>query len=153
RRAREWELPAPMRCRVLGDAQYRIDERAVRLLALGGAAETELRTLIGFLFADEASLRARVSDLPALTAVMTPGVWLVLLRETLIDECGKKGLYPSSVEVDEHGGVVPNEQMTAASLATWSAATDKHVAIDPDRGRVRFVDAPADVASFRVSYF
>jgi hypothetical protein len=158
RRAREWELPARMRCRVLGDAQYQVDEAQVRALALGGAADAQLRTLIGVPFRDEASLRVRVQALPAVAALLTPGLWLKLVRGALIDECGKKALYPFSVAVDEPAAAappvtVPVESVTAASLAAWAVTTGKHLAIDPELGRCRFVDAaPLDPAAVRVAY-
>jgi len=160
RRAREWELPARMRCRVLGDAEYQLDEAQIRSLALGPAPEAQLRTLIGGRFGDEAALRLRVLALPAVSPLLTPGLWLKMLAGALIDDCGKKALYPVSVAVLEPASAAPHtptavpvENTTAANLKNWTVTTDKHLAIDPERGRFRFVDAAqAEPTKVRVSY-
>ncbi|MBZ4420180.1 hypothetical protein [Myxococcus sp. RHSTA-1-4] len=172
RRAREWELPAPMRCHVLGDARYQVDEQQVRVLldaGLGAAAAAELRTLIGIAFPDERSLRDQLRAMPTLQAELAPPppsprpLYRLLLRGALVEECGKRALLAHSVLVDEGGGLpMFPELAAAASLREWLstpridallASAPRHLAIDPERGRFQFLDVdPAAPELLRVSY-
>lgn len=165
RSAREWELPSPMRCRVLGDAQYVLTEPALlqlqaRLIGPGGltpaaaaAAVQALRPFRGARFPNEARLRTVASTI-GVAALLIPAVWNGLLADTLIEECGYRNLLPpgapnpnvgdASVLISTGAGVVPREQIVAGNLsAPGLVVTGKQWVIDPVLGRFRFVGSGA----------
>lgn len=153
--AAEWELPAPMRCRVLGHAVYVPGDRAIAALAdVPGMSEDrqdQLRRLRGVRLVGEAELRRALGTLPD-GAFFTGTVPLrAIRRELLVPDCGKAALIPASVEVATGGDAVPRERLAAGRLLGWSTtAPDRIAVIDPELGRLRFADAPA--APPRVSY-
>lgn len=147
RPAREWELPAPMRCRVLGHAEYVIDEALVQQLVaqgLAGGAADDLRTLRDVHFANEGRLRETLAALANGAALLAPGIYNSLLAGALVDDCGKHALLPNAVEVEQApGSAVPPERIAAGSLASWTAnAPGKRLVIDPQVGRFLFIGAP-----------
>jgi hypothetical protein len=161
--AKEWELPSPMRCRVLGDAEYVITETALiqlrlRLIGPGGlslaaaaAAVLALRPFRGALFPSENQLRTVASTI-GVAALLLPAVWNGFLADTLIEDCGKRALLPlgapssevgnASVWISTGAGVVPREQIVAGNLsAPGLVVVGKRWVIDPVLGRLRFVGA------------
>jgi hypothetical protein len=159
--AREWELPSPMRCRVLGDAEYLITEAALtllqpRLVALGGltpvaaaAAVDALRPFRRERFPDEDRMRTVVSTI-GVPAIFLPAIWNAFLADTLVEDCGKRALLPpgapdpavgdASVWISTPTGVVPRELIVAGNLSTPAlVAPGKLWAIDPVLGRLRFL--------------
>ncbi len=155
RAAREWELPAPIDCRLLGDAAYRIDEGIVLALvdefSLPAAQADDLRTLNGIRFNSESRLRARLIALPNAVALLAELVYQAILREAALPDCGKHALLPGSIVVEVDGAVIPPEQIASGSLADWAAVPfHKRAVIDPELGRVLILGpAPGTV---RVSY-
>jgi hypothetical protein len=161
RSASEWELPSPMRCRVLGDARFVLTEPVLiqlqaRLIGPGGltsvaaaAAVQALRRFRGALFPNEARLRTVASTI-GVAALLIPAVWNGLLADSLIEECGQRNLLPigapspdvgdASVLISTGGAVVPREQIVAGNLsAPGLVVTGKRWVIDPVLGRFRFV--------------
>ena len=163
RSAREWELPAPMRCRVLGDAEYMVTEAIVLDLVthagLSPAAAADLRKLRDIRFADEAQLAAALGALPNHTALLASTVYQALLRQALVEDCGKSALLPQPlppgsaerkplrVKTAAAPLGVARDVIAAGNLATWTAvAANKQLVIDPERGRLLFLGtAPAAV--------
>jgi hypothetical protein len=163
RSASEWELPAPMRCRVLGHAEYMVTEAIVLDMVahagLSPAAAADLRKLRDIRFADEARLATALGALPNHTALLASTVYQALLRQALIEDCGKSALLPQPLPpgsaerkplrvktaADPLG--VAREVIAAGNLATWTAvAANKQLVIDPERGRLLFLGtAPAAV--------
>ena len=152
RAAREWEVAGRMRCRVLGDADYLIDERVISGLqstvALPPAAAADLRRFSGVRFDGEAALRRAVESLPAAsaTAILGAATWNALRADALAADCGKAALIPAAVGIEPVAGTpVPRARIAAGSLESWStAATGVRVVVDPERGRMRFIGvAPA----------
>ena len=145
--AREWELPNPIRCRLLSDAGYLIGEATVQALVtnegLPQAAAADLRTLRGYRFASETRLRETIASLPNGAPILAVAVFEALLRDALVLDCGKAALLPNAVFVEETpGNAVPTELIAAGNLGTWSAnAPDKRLVIDPERGRLLFMGA------------
>ena len=162
--AREWEVPAPIACRLLSDARYRLTEAVVRTLVdvhgLPSAAAAELRPLREVLFRDEAALRRRLTDLPSAAVLTAPAMFAAVMGEALVPECGKAALVPrdlpgdGSVSVEETPGtLVPREMLGAGRLDGWtSAATDRRVVVHPELGRLLFVGPAPDPSLVRVSY-
>jgi hypothetical protein len=163
--AREWELPSPMRCRVLGDAQFRITEAALTLLeprlvaagltqAAAAAACDALRPFRNARFPSEERLRIVVATIGVPT-ILTAGIWNAFLKDTLVEDCGKRALLPpgapnlavgdSSVWISTvAGGVAVRERVTAGNLATGAlTAAGKRWIIDPVLGRLKFLGAGA----------
>lgn len=159
RKAREWELPAPIRCRLLGHSVYEIEERVVRALVtqtgLSAAAADELRTLVNVRFDNEPRLRETLASMAHAADFLTAGRWLLLLRDSLVPDCGKAGLMPSAVNVTEAPDErVPVAAVVSGDLSDFSAsAPDRHLVIDAERGRGLFLGvAPEGPVTVEYSY-
>ncbi|SHN40787.1 hypothetical protein [Chitinophaga sp. CF418] len=172
--ALEWELPAPMRCRLLAHAEYLISEAVVQRLVndhglLPGAA-ADLRSLRGWQFREEGRLLATLATLPTQADLLAPGIYVPLLRYAIIAACGKQALLPNALAV-EGGGITPDtgslavtlgappagiitaEFITAANLSNWAIGPgNKRLAIDPERGRLLWLDGAVDTDELTVSY-
>ena len=158
RSAREWELPAPMRCRLLSHAEYELTESIVQMLVddheLSDDAANELQTLCGVRFKSESRLRQRLETLDYHADFLEENVYLLMLQEAIIEDCGKKALLPNVVQVIAMApeGEVPRERIVAGNLSDWTAnAPGKRLVIDPEQGRFLFLsdEHPGDVT---VSY-
>lgn len=149
RRPREWELPAPIGCRLLGDTRFRVTEALVLDLAtnhgLSAAGQVDLRRLVGWDIPGEArflDVLARAASAAELTA---PAMRTRLVSGALADECGAAGLYPAALEVWVGGVAVPRNQVAAGDLSTWSVPAvppGKTLIVDPERGRMMFPGGP-----------
>jgi hypothetical protein len=159
RSAREWELPAPIRCRVLGHAEYLITEATVLQLIISPgltiAAAADLRKLRGELFVSESRLHNALAVLPTSVELLGSLVHPVLLKLALISDCGKSALLPKSVRVESPPGTeVAKELIVSGNLSAWTAtAAGKELVIDPERGRMRFTGAAPPAATPRVGYY
>ncbi len=157
RSAREWELPMPMRCRVLGHAEYLVTEAVVLDLitnaGLSNAAAADLRKLRDILFPSEQRLRAALSALPSSAALLAPPVYQRMIQQALVQDCGKSVLLPSfvapgslepkSVQVRAGGAVVPSDRTVSGNLSLFAAAApNKRLVIDPELGRFLFLGVP-----------
>ena len=166
--AREWELPAPMNCRVLNHAEYLITEAALfslrpSLINPGGlngpdadSAIAELGRLRKMRFPTEARLRTLTGLItPAFAAALQgEAVWEEFLRQTLVADCGKRALLPvGGVDTDTSnasvyvsvGHVIPaRENVVAGNLAAWAlTVAQRDWVIDPVRGRLLWVGVGA----------
>src|SRR5438034_8673028 len=147
---REWETPAPIRCRLLGDTQFLITDGVVaELIALGisNTAASGLRKLVGFQLDSEAALHNAIATLASSAELSADPARTGLLRLALIQECGKSALLtsfvppastlPKSIRVAVGGAEVSSERIAAGSLQPWTTtAPDKDLVIDPARGRM-----------------
>jgi len=166
RSALEWELPAPMRCRVLGHAEYLLTEALVLFLiataGLTNAAANDLRKLRNIRFPSEDGLRKALSALTSSAALLAPAVYQPLLEQALVHDCGKSVLLPSyvppgnlafkSLRVNSAGVDVPSDRIVSGNLSAWTAlAPNKRLLIDPERGRGLFLGAVP--GALRVDYY
>jgi hypothetical protein len=156
RPAREWEVPAPIRCRLLNDAVYEIDEAVVLRLeddgVLDAAHAAELRTLRGTRYSGEARLRRTLATLPSGADFLDPAVLRPLLAASMVEECGKAALLPAALRVEVGGATVPPEEVAAGGLDGWTTpATGPTVVVDPERGRLLFAGGALG-APVRVTY-
>ena len=166
RSALEWELPAPMRCRVLGHAEYIVTEAVVLFLVanvgLVIAAANDLRKLRDIRFPSEDGLRKALSALATSAALLAPAVYQPLLEQALVQDCGKSVLLPSyvppgslaskSLRVNSAGADVPSDRIVSGNLSAWTAtAPNKRLVIDPERGRGLFLGAVP--GALRVDYY
>jgi hypothetical protein len=162
--ALEWELPAPIRCRLLGDAEYLITQAVVDKifadpappLVLSADQQTELAKLYNQPFEDEGSLRAVFNGYPHLKLLITPvttSFFFLLLKYALVT-CGKKQLLPVaiSVECNAYPNGVPVEQTTAANLMQ-APPTDKALEVDPVNGLFFFTVPATDAGNALVHYY
>jgi len=110
--AKEWEVPSPMRCRVLNHSELLITEQALALirprLLAAGLTGAQANAVLAFL---RRFLRQRISserrlfeisnalfNTPALmNALQSPDVWNELLVDSLLENCGKHALLPVGV--------------------------------------------------------
>jgi hypothetical protein len=158
RSAREWELPAPIHCRELGDAQFLIGEATVlQLLAspgLSAAAAADLRKLRELPLLTEIQLRAALAATSSSAELLSAAVYHALSRLSLVDNCGKNGLLQKSIVAESPPGVeVATELITAGNLATWAAAApSKDLVIDPELGRLLFIGAAPPAVTPMVGY-
>ena len=144
--ALEWELPVPMRCRILGHAEYVITDEVIGALrsetGLSAAHAATLQPYRDVRFRDESSMLTVLRSLPSapqLDPVLRPARYRVLLREALREDTGKHFLEPDFVAVTLQGsGVVPREATSSGSLDAPGAAPAlpaRTLIIDPERGR------------------
>lgn len=170
--ALEWELPAPIPCRLLGNAEYEINEEVVlKLIGVGlsaGAADT-LRTLSGLRFKNESSLSDSINTFasPFKAEILLPAKFTALLSVSLVQDCGKQALLPNA-KVDQtkplldtnsiivgfgspYSSIISVENITASNLASWTVKTNKALSVDAENGRFEFKNPPASNDIF-VSY-
>jgi hypothetical protein len=159
RSLREWEVPAPMECEVLGDEQFLISTELVASLqvnfALSAAAASDLATYVGVRFHDETRFRQFLQALPSHAEILGPVIWPELRERGLVADCGHAGLLPIAFEIESAPGLpVLSERIAAGNLANWTGApADRDAIVDPSRGRVLFLNgAPADDVEFRYFY-
>ncbi|MBD0255684.1 MAG: hypothetical protein ICV83_08185 [Cytophagales bacterium] len=167
----EWELPAPIPCRLLGHAEYRLDETIIRRLVsdqgLSATAADDLRTIANLRFKSETSLVNVIGTLAGRAEIQSPAIFLPLLALSLVPDCGKQALLPdagtlavsplesSSVVVEltaPANRIVSVENTTAAHLGSGSPLTGKELAIDAEMGRFRFATPPDPAQGVSVSY-
>jgi hypothetical protein len=144
RQSFEWELPSPMRCRLLGHAEFLIEDRdIIELVEDGVLTETladDLRELSDIHYMTEFRLRQAIGQLPASAVLLDATHYPAIQAATIIEKCGKNVLYPNAVSVYEDGVVVDKEQVVAGDLSDLqTASADKRVQVDPERGRLMFI--------------
>lgn len=162
--AQEWQLPAPMSCRVLNHAEYVITSAALLqlqplLISPGGlssaaaaATVAELGRFRDYRFPTEAQLRTVTGMIAPshAAALQVEAVWESFLRFTLVADCGKRALLPdggastdtsdASVYVNVGGAIPTRENVVAGNLAAWTVSvTQRDWVIDPARGRLLWV--------------
>jgi hypothetical protein len=167
--AQEWELAAPIRCRLLGDAEYVITQatlddikQANPVLAATPAQAADIAKFFGFTFYDEASLRAVFAGYPSLKGFVSPGAnnfFPLLLHYALVQTSGKYNLLANpdgsaiSVTVPSYPQGVPAEQTTAGNLSLAAPQTNEALVIDPVNGRFFFTDPATNVTGASVTYY
>jgi hypothetical protein len=158
--ARDWELPAPMTCRLLGAARYLITADLIDALisaGLSSSAADELARYVGVRFPHEARLRQTIASLDNAAAILAR--FDPLLAGAITPDSPKAHLIPTPIQPDPSAvavsqgpdsGAPPVEQqrITSGNLADWgvSLATlppEKRLVIDPERGRFWFPTPPA----------
>jgi len=152
-----WELPAPIACRLLGDAQFVITQAVIDTLVaapynLAAPAADDLRTICNYRIGSISRLKELLAALPSAAAQAIPNgpLWPVLQRLALVDDCGKANLLWR--DAGDTGSIVvktgalatpiPSEEISAANLDNWpDLVSDSTALIDPERGRLFFPNA------------
>ena len=144
--ALEWEMPAPIRCRLLAHAEYLIRAVDIQDLkdrhGLSDATKLELTKLTNWHFKNESQLQIALTTLgTGITKTATQKelfdpptpIYVPLLRLTLVEDCGKNALLPdvSKLHPTEFTpllpfglyvssplakDILPREQITAADI-------------------------------------
>jgi hypothetical protein len=158
---REWEIPAPISCRLLGAAHYQITAEVIDELVdlgLSQAAANELSRYLGVEFRSEARLRETVNSLPNAAAILA--LFDTLLGGSITVDSPKVYLIPSDIQRDPSAVAVAvgdeinsltleHQHIAAGNLEDWGASlgllpAEKILVIDPERGRFWFRALPAD---------
>ncbi len=178
---REWSLPLPISCSLLGDAHYLMDQQ-VRAWIMDEsrqgvpipsrdqrlAVANDLRRLEGELFTDAASLRRLLAGLPSAPILTQESLFAGLLLHGLVDECGSAALLPDetgdttmgaaslglSFTSVERPPMIPRHRSCSANLDDWSAAPPAGVewVVQPEKGRFLVNRGGNSFASLRVRY-
>lgn len=136
RSVREWEPPAPLTCRRLNAARFRLEQGDVP-----GDLIAELGAYAGLAYRTESAFRRTLSerlDAGQLTLHLSD-----LLEAALTQESPKFHLWPGavSIAVADNAGADPfrRHEVLGADLETWASGltleSDRRVLIDPARGR------------------
>ena len=159
--ALEWELPKPIRCRLLAHAEYNIkDEHVVDLIinhGLTAPAAAELRTVIGYIFKNETALNNTLANFTNAAELQSSPIYFPLLQLSIVADCGKNQLLPGSLSILQGSPLtdVPKEIITAAFLPdpAWNInATPKNIAIDAEQGRMKYLNGQVPGRNMCVMY-
>jgi hypothetical protein len=155
-----WEVPAPLSCRLMNHAEFRIEEELVQALSTAGIAQAgELRGLAGVRFRDERRLRDGLSLLPSAAVFLGAGIFDGILEGSLVEDCGKQALVP--LTADEEGAlwiaptgaaILPRARVVAGNLADVSlTVSGKDAIVHPERGRFKLLGPAPDPLGVRVA--
>lgn len=166
----EWELPAPIPCRLLAHAEYSFGEEIIQSLVTGGLsipAADELRQLSGLRFKNEVTMTNILDTFTNKAEILNPVNFMPLLALALVADCGKRVLLPdagtiltniketSSIIVgfeSPASTIVNTEFITAANLLSWSVASAKDLVIDAENGRFMFISTAVHRERPQVAY-
>ncbi|HEY0480556.1 MAG TPA: hypothetical protein VGD37_23730 [Kofleriaceae bacterium] len=159
RAALPWELPAPISCRLLDDAAFLLDDRAIAGLpvTVPAPALADLATIRHVRYASEARFVDQLGRLPQAATLVSATV-LPAILEAALQPGGHAALLPivppSGPTVRPAFATVPAVRpslIVGANLDTWSAtAPGKRLAVSPERGRIVALDPAASPT--QVSY-
>lgn len=156
----EWDVAGPIRCRLLGHAEYVITDAVLAEVDdIDALALAELATMKGLRFRDETRLRT------TLAAAANGGIFLLaanyyrILATALTDDSAKATLVRDAralmLAITDDSGQIPHERMVAGDLSNWnlSVYAGKTVAVDPVRGRFWFPGgAPEGIVAPKYHY-
>lgn len=159
RSPREWELPAPISCRLLGEARYMITAELIDdlvKLGLSQPAAEELTHYVGSLFRNEARLRETIESLDESAAILE--LFDSLLAGALTEDSPKAHLLTNPIQTDRsavavakgsdiNAPTIEHQQIAPGNLDDWGASLgmlspEKILVIDPERGRFWFPTSP-----------
>jgi hypothetical protein len=168
--AAEAELPAPIPCRLLGNAEYFITESSIqKLLGLSVAAQNELGKIADLKFKNEISLLNAIRSFPAAVSaeILSNAFLQPLFALSLSIDCGKSILLPDAeanllkpldensilVGTNSPDSIFTTEKITAANLTIFPATIDKDLAIDAEKGRFMLKNALIDQTIFTAYHY
>jgi hypothetical protein len=140
---REWDLPAPIPCRLLADAEYVVTETLIRdlegSLGVPTSAGDRLRTMRGVRFSHETRLREAILSLNE-PSLIDKAVYDEILSRSIVSDCAKAALLDRAITVaDTPNTPVSPASITSGDLSKWPIKDPgKRLVIDPERGRLQF---------------
>ena len=146
-RAKEWELPAPISCRLLNNQEYEISEKDIVELNLGQLAIVEgLKSIVGIEYPTKRILKTWVKSLPGGNSFINNLTrWHGLLNKSIIEDCGKSQLLPNAISIfspDEF----PKEKVTSSRLSKEAKVPSEYkIVLDPEKGEFILRKEPDDV--------
>jgi hypothetical protein len=143
RPAREWEVAAPIPCRLLNAANYQL-----RAEDVPAGIEGPLTPLVGQLVRGATRLRATLAAL--LGGPPTPDQMVEILAAAITADSPKRNLVPSAVALaisaDSSAAPLKPELILAGDLGSWGMGVvlppEARAVVDPVRGRVLLTSAP-----------
>jgi hypothetical protein len=167
---REWELPAPIPCRLLGEARYMLTAELIDELVKQGLSQPaadELSRYVSVLFRNEARLRETVESLDEFVDIVNH--FDEVLAGAITEDSPKAHLIPTEIQSDPSAvavskgpdikaPVIEHQQIAAGNLEDWGASlgmlsSEKIVVIDPERGRFWFPTQPTENVWVPVYYY
>lgn len=147
--ASETEMPAPMRCRLLGHEEFFIDEALVQTLvtdhSLNPDAANDLRNFTNHRIRNRERLRVCLNSTQRRLELLDLTKYVPLLKGALVKNCGKSRLYALDEEdeasVYVRSGItnklIPVSLIQSGHLENWTInpLPETLLVIDPIRGR------------------
>lgn len=161
RPAREYEIAGPMRCRLLGDAEYRLTQAIIEGLTATDPQKEALERIADLTIRGETRLKTRLDVIFEETGVNVATLLAQILEAAITPDSGKANLYPNAVVIDLDGTDFAQWVVEGGNLGEWDTCLpqpfDTTVAafIDPKRGRFYLRTAivpPGDVVRVRYHY-
>jgi hypothetical protein len=174
----EWEIPAPLPCRLLGAAQYVITADVIDTLidvGLPQPAADELARYVGVRFHHETRLWQTLNSLDEVAAMAPEQIRQIfdtLLAHTITEDSPKAHLVPTPIQLDPSAVVVAvgpattatdaptieHQRIASGNLEDWGESLgmlspEKVLVIDPERGRFWFRSPPDDPVWVRVHHY
>jgi hypothetical protein len=151
----EWDVAGPIRCRLLGHAEYVITDAVLDVMAdipgFPAPALAELATMKNLRFRDEVRLRQTLKAAANATDLHDDDDNLhTLVAAALTADSAKATLVRDArafmLAILDEEGQLPPERMVAGNLSTWALfpLSGKTVVVDPVRGRFWFPDGAPD---------
>lgn len=156
RSAREWELPVPVRCRLLGHTLWELTTESIAAVEAGMAAAgtpastdetTVLQRLVGTRYTSQSRLLA---TLTAWTETVGPACQTAVLRYTLSESCGKHALLSADTPSLALSTASPPAQLGADAIVAGGVdggATTIPAGftarVEPERGRFVYTSSPS----------
>lgn len=172
--AQEWELPAAISCRLLGETVFQIDDKVLAYLKSTAPIASQLQRreavadaakLHGQRIPNKAVLLRLLVAQPSAAILTQPAVLGGLLVIARVNDCGSAALLPvaggltaaggnAAIVVSDSGGVISREQTQAARLDDFQPPNppQPRLYIEPERGRMAFDLHGHALASVRVHY-
>ncbi|MCG8327013.1 MAG: hypothetical protein MI974_04970 [Chitinophagales bacterium] len=150
RPTREWDLPKPIRCRLLSHAEYIMEFATIQSLmddyGLTESAATSLETILNQEFRSEARLKETLNSFDEASELLSLAIYIPLLDEALMLDCGKAHLLSLAVSVHAgvvEGGISPSRINSAnLKMGPKTDSPDKRLLIDPENGIFSFLGDP-----------
>ncbi len=145
--ALEWEVPVPIRCRLLGHTTFQISESDIisieTNIGIPASTSTELRTLRGWQFYNESQLIKTLSQI--LTIPLLPGQLIALFEASISEACGKKALIPKSISITKRSDnslIYRLAEISTGNLHNWTInpPAEKKLIIDSEKGRFTYTN-------------
>lgn len=142
RPAREHEIVGPIRCRLLGDAEYLLTQSIIEGLTATEAEREALERILDLSIRGETRLGTRLRVIFEETGEDVTALLDQILQAALTDASGKKHLYPGALTVDRDAVSVERWTVEAGNLGEWDTClpqpydTTVAIFIDPEHGRL-----------------